>query len=366
MRRGAALALVLVLAGCTGQDVSESVVPGETWDRVEPAEAGFDPQLLAEAEDVFEENNSTCFALVKDGRLVHEATWDLEAETPQPVFSVTKSFTSVLVGIAEGDGLLSLDDPVADHVPEWRGTASESVTIRDILANVSGRRWDSHTDYTQLILTVEDKTEFAVGLDQEAEPGTVWRYNNAAIQVLSAVLREVTGMEPAEFARTRLFEPLGMSHTRWLADDAGHTMVFGGVESTCQDVARLGLLMMRDGRWGDEQVVPESFVRAAVGEPSSSLNAAYGLLWWINAEGQQTEGLGIAVGGPERTYTGRLAQMAPPDTFWALGLGTQFMVVMPSEGVVAVRLGAGPADPGFNPTNLTYGILAAQTPSGAG
>jgi S1-C subfamily serine protease len=82
------------------------------------------------------------------------------------VASVTKSVTSTLVGIAADEGALSLDDRVSSYVPEWRGTRSEAVTIRDLLSNSSGRHWDLATDYGEMVLRADDKTSFAIDLDQ--------------------------------------------------------------------------------------------------------------------------------------------------------------------------------------------------------
>ena len=85
-------------------------------------------------------------------------------------------------------------------LPRWRR--------RDLLANVSGRHWDFVSDYQQLALAASDKTAYAIGLAQDARPGTVWRYNNAAIQTLDEVLTKATGTKPSVYARKKLLDPL--------------------------------------------------------------------------------------------------------------------------------------------------------------
>ncbi|WP_262850394.1 serine hydrolase domain-containing protein [Mumia quercus] len=339
-------------------------VPGDDWARTDPEAAGFDPAALRALDAELEASRSSCVAVVRDGELVHEASFgDADSTTMGPAFSVTKSLTSVLVGIAADEGLLDLDDRASRYVRAWKGTPAARVTIRDLLANVSGRHWDFVTDYQQMALAARDKTAFAVGLAQDARPGTVWRYNNAAIQTLDEVLTVATGRTPREYAREKLLDPLGMSRTYWGEDPAGNTTMFSGVNSSCLDLARLGLLMMRDGRWGDRQIVSPSYVEQATGRSSSRLNAAYGLLWWVNRKGPvlgtrtATGGGAAASSSPE----GRLAPRVPKDAFWALGLGNQVVAVVPSEGIVAVRMGAVPRDPqAVSPDTFTRAVLDAR------
>ena len=335
--------------------------PGDEWPTTTPEEAGLDPDavaaLLAEAEAA----GSHCVAVVRDGELVVEASWPGPDAEPREVFSITKSLTSVLVGIAERDGLLSVTDPVARYVPEWAGTPSAEVTIEHLLANVSGRRWDLATDYGAMALGAEDKTTFAVGLGQQHEPGTVWAYNNSAIQVLSRVIEEATGVDAAEYAEREVFGPLGMADSELARDAAGNPTTFMGLQSTCTDLARLGQLMLLEGRWGDEQVLSPDFVARAT-SPSTELNAAYGWLWWVNGDGPIAGPRLATTGeaGDDGSLEGPLVPEAPADTFWALGLHDQVMAVVPAHGIVAVRLGPAPppAHP-FGVQQLTAGVLAA-------
>ncbi|MFD1825080.1 MULTISPECIES: serine hydrolase domain-containing protein [Mumia] len=325
------------------------VVPGDDWATIDPVTAGFDPAALRALDRDQAAAGSSCVVVTRDGALVHEATFgDADRDSTGPAFSVTKSFTSVLVGIAADEGLLELDDRASAYVRAWRGTPAARVTIRDLLANVSGRHWDFATDYQQMAIAARDKTAFSIALAQDARPGTVWRYNNAAIQTLDEVLQVATGKNPREYAQEKLLGPLGMSRTSWSEDAAGNTLMFSGVDASCLDLARLGLLMMRDGRWDERQVVSSAYVEQATGRSSSPLNAAYGLLWWVNRKGpvhgaRTASGAGADAG--EAPTRSRLAPHAPKDAFWALGLGSQIVAVVPSDGIVAVRMGAAPQDP---------------------
>lgn len=279
--------------------------------------------------------------MVRDGKLVKDWNWDMARLGAREVFSVTKSVTSALVGIAVGDGALGLDDRVSDYIPQWRDTESADVTVRHLLANDSGRFWSEDSDYVQLVRSSR-RTAYAVGLDQQHEPGTSWAYNNAAIQVLDAVLAQATGMPTDEFAAERLFGPLGMERTRLTRDASGRgTSVFFGMRTSCLDLARFGQLYLDGGKVDGERILPSEFVRASVGRPSTELNAAYGLLWWLNRRGElrgSTDDLDAA-GQPVAHHVGRLAPFAPADIYAALGLGGQVLLVDPGSNTVVVRLG---------------------------
>lgn len=364
MRRVAAvLATVLVVAACTGgvsPPKKHGPDPGAEWPRARPAQVGFKPQALAAMDRGLKASNSSCFAVIRDGKVVHDSYWrGSDAKTPGPVFSITKSFTSVLVGIAVDHGDLSLDDRASKYIPEWRGTPSAKVTIGELLSNSSGRHWDVSSDYEHMVFSEPDKTSYAIGLGQDAPPGTVWVYNNSAIQTLQAVLKKATGTEPADYGRKHIFEPLGMTHSSWGTDEAGNSMTFSGVSTTCLDLARFGQLMLNRGKWHGQQIVSSTYVKGATGGASTKLNAAYGLLWWVNDKGH-VQGADAALDGGVQQQLGgkRLARRAPKDSFWALGAGRQILAVIPSRNIVAVRMGVAPRDPELvTPNSFTGDVV---------
>lgn len=305
-----------------------------------PAALGVDPQRLAALASEAEDAGSSCFVVLRRGTIVGEWYWRGATPTSRrEVFSVTKSVTSTLVGIAADDGLLRVDQPAADHIPSWRGTDAAAVTIGNLLSNDSGREWSATSDYSALI-KAPDRTAYAVALSQQHPPGEVWAYNNAAIQTLDAVLTSATGQRTSEFARQRLFGPLGMRHTRMTPSGDGTNLAFG-LQSTCVDLARFGLLFAQGGTFEGQQVVSSSWVTAATGAPSQSLNAAYGYLWWLNREGTLRTPLDEidALGAPVDPKQGRIVPSAPSDLFAALGFGGQVVLVHPASETVVVRLG---------------------------
>lgn len=303
--------------------------PSPDWEVVDPAEAGLDVAVLDELAGRAERGGAACLVLVSDGVIVGEWYWlDTGPDDPAEAWSVTKSITAFLVGIAEEQGHLTLDQPASDFVDEWVGTPSEAVTIRQLLANDSGRFHSFESDYVQLASVEEDKTGYAIGLDQQHDPGTHWEYNNAAIQVLEAVLERATGTDVAAFASEHLFEPIGMESTSLTTDPAGNTLVFMGAQMTCRDMARFGLLTLRDGEWMGEQIVPAEFVAEAT-RPSTDLQPTYGLLWWLEG-GDGEEATGAA--GQDEVGGGDVVAHN------ALGLGGQFVSVLPDHDLVMTRL----------------------------
>jgi CubicO group peptidase (beta-lactamase class C family) len=218
------------------------------------------------------------------------------------------------------------------------------VTIKDLLSNDSGRHYDFATDYTSMAVEARDKTAASVALGQDAPPGTIWAYNNSAIQTLSRVLEVATGMSPSDYAEQKLFAPIGMEHSTMRKDASGHTMTFMGLASTCLDMARFGYLILREGNWGGTQVVPQAWVKEAT-NTSQELNDAYGYLWWLNRSGHLVNPLQPTTGQEGTEQPDRQMVPGAPETmFWALGLGNQIIAIDPGTDTVVVRLG-GPRAP---------------------
>lgn len=348
---GAALA-GLLLAGCGSSatppvagDLTErapsTVGEVDGWPTASPKAMGFRAARLTELVREAKALDSTCYAVVRKGRLVGDWNWGTRRIAPREVFSVTKSVTSALVGIAVRDGSLELGDRVSRYVRTWRGTDSAAVTVRDLLSNDSGRFWSLQTDYVTLGQAA-NRTKYAVGLDQQHPPGSAWAYNNAAIQVLDRVIARATGTPTLEFAAERLFEPLGMTHTRMTRDTSERsTNTYFGLQTTCLDLARFAQLYLRDGAGPEGRILPRAYVDRSVGEPSTRHNAAYGYLWWLNRYGALRGPIDPVDedGQPVEPREGRLVPGAPAALYSASGLGGQIAMVDPRSRTIVVRLG---------------------------
>jgi CubicO group peptidase (beta-lactamase class C family) len=316
----------------TRNGARDSVCPDPEWTVASPEAHDLDSILLEEAADFAEDHASNCFVVTRDGVIVGEWYWnDWGPTTEQNVFSVTKSITSTLVGIAQERGELDITEKASEYITEWVGTASEDVTIQNLISNDSGRHWDLITDYVQMAMLAEDKTAVAIGLGQQYPLGTVWNYNNSAIQTLEHILNMATGEDVADYADEVLFGPLGMASS-YGRDAAGNPMTFAGAECSCRDLARFGTLYLRRGRWGGgRQIVPEDWVDESV-RPSTPLNSAYGYMWWLNRDGHWVESL-------HEEGDGKPLPGLPENVFRASGAFNQIVFIDPGTGIVFTRIG---------------------------
>jgi CubicO group peptidase (beta-lactamase class C family) len=321
-----ALRTAVLLGGLLASCGELAGAPGATaedwsWRTTTPEEARVSSDVLTRLSEIAEAGASDCLLVTRHGRIVGEGYWKATGRYHErEAYSVTKSVASTLVGIAQAQGRLDIEQRASDFITEWKGTPSEEITIRNLLSNDSGRYQTSDSDYRELTALQDDKTGYAIGLEQQHEIGTVWVYNNAAIQVLDAVLERATGMPTHEFARQYLFEPMGMT-SRIVRDNVGNTLTFMGAQMSCRDMARFGLMHLHDGVWNGRQIVPAEWVAEAT-RPSTTLNPGYGYLWWIH-----------------------------PRSYSAQGAGGQLVVVVPEDGLVVTRLGD-LRGPGFDQTTF--------------
>jgi CubicO group peptidase (beta-lactamase class C family) len=183
----------------------------------------------------------------------------------------------------------------------------------------------------------------------------VWRYSNHTVQVIEAVLRNATGMAPDAYAEQHLWAPMGIKAT-WARDKTGHPAMYMNVKASCRDHARLGYLYLRDGCWKGKRLLPDGWVSKATGA-SSEHNHGYGWWWWRNGGEPVLDSVDF------KLKKGRLHPFAPKDAFCAVGLGNQFVEVVPSLDLVVVRIGVAPPDDPkllFKPKKL----IAAMTADG--
>lgn len=331
------------------------------WETVDPADVGLDAAVLDDLAATAEANESTCLLVVRHGRIAGEWYFnDGAADQAQEVFSATKTYTAVLVGIAQDDGLLDIEDPAADYIEEWQGTDSEAVTVRNLLSNDSGRSWSLQQDYSQLI-GEKDKTDFAIGLGQDHAPGEFWAYNNAAIQTLDRVISDATGTPTGEFGDTELLEPLGMDDSTFTVDDEDQALTFMGLQSTCRDMARFGQLLLHDGAWDQQQIVSAEYLGEAT-TPSQELNEGYGYLTWLNVTGHLAGAVSPVDASEEaERQEAQLVPDAPEGLFWALGLGGQIIQVDKDTDTVVVRLGSATLNPTFGNADTARVVTEAVT-----
>jgi CubicO group peptidase (beta-lactamase class C family) len=309
--------------------------PVPDWSVGTPAEHGMDPVKLEAAAAVAEQEGSYCLLVLRHGVLISEQYWKgHDKTTPEKSWSIAKSYTSALVGIALDRGdIQSLDQSVADYVPEWKGTEREAITIKHLLSMTSGLKWDAFQDYVSMVVLSQDHTKFAVDLALDKEPGTTWTYHNGAVQVFERVFRNATGETIEMYAQKYLWSKLGTTAS-WAHDPAGNPTAYASVLASCRDHARMGYLYLHGGQWAGEQVISSDWIKSTL-TPSQPLNRAYGYLWWLNGETPAIDAMMAA-------WPDRMVPFAPADLFAMRGFGNQFVDVIPSLDLMVVRFGPDP------------------------
>ena len=246
------------------------------WQAVNPAALGVDAEALKLHGDLCTRTGADACLVVYKGKIVQERYYRTY-RAPAMAMSSTKSITGILVGMLIDDGKIKgPDEPVCTYVKQWCSGQKGKVTLRHLMSMTSGLP----RMFSEGVGSVGDKDPFVIGLSPAAEPGTVWAYSNEGVQLLSPILDRAAGEPIQEYARKRLFEPLGMRGTRLHLDEKGHAWTYADMETTPRDFARVGLLMLNRGVWQGKRIVSESWVRQLT-TPSQTLNPGYGLLWWL-------------------------------------------------------------------------------------
>ncbi|MFJ7187577.1 serine hydrolase domain-containing protein [Streptomyces bacillaris] len=305
--------------------------------------------------DLHARTRTTGFAVVHRGRLVHE-TYPGRFAGPDrrfQLFSLTKSVTSALVGIALEEGAIgSTDDKAVTYCPELAGSAFDGPTVGDLLHMSSGAGGeedyeDPDAPVNRLMRAVAGQggtvLEAVRSVRPHSTPGTRFNYSTLDTQVLGWVLEAATERTLAQYAAERLWGPIGAEYDAYYALSRGvpRTAVGGGsFNATVRDMARFGLLMARGGRWGGEQVVPQRWVERSRGAGLPHLEGGalgeaypahygYSNQWWT-------------LGGPHRAFTG-------------LGIYGQFLWVDPEADAVVVKTSAWPVadDPALDGETAT-------------
>ncbi|WP_236199329.1 serine hydrolase domain-containing protein [Pseudomonas pseudonitroreducens] len=275
--------------------------------------------------------------VIRDGQLIYERyAGPTSAQTPHLAWSMSKSVMASVLGVAFGEGKFQLDDPVARHYPAFAD--HPDIKMRDLLHWASGLAWQEEYEYAPVRSSVvamlytrgrDDMAKFTAGFPADAEPGKRFRYSSGDSNVLSATLKQMVGKDYANYPWTALFEPLGIQSAVWERDASGTFVGSSYAYMTARDMARIGLLMERDGRWKDRQLLPQDWMKFVLApfpeyqpDPKKPNEAVPGGQWWLN-----------------RPVAGALAPWpdAPEDTFAALGHWGQALYVIPEQKLVIVR-----------------------------
>jgi CubicO group peptidase (beta-lactamase class C family) len=361
MQFSRSIVAIALSAGCNRAQVvapladsGAAYVPTAAWRSADPGAAGFDAaKITAFGNDIAGGRFGTIdgVVIVRFGHVVHEqyrAGWTpTRTHTLQ---SVSKSVTSLLYGIVSAREGAQLDRKVVDVFSRYapianRDANKDSLRLRDLfMMRTSMDYWEQpypQSPHDSLNRSTGDWTRFILDRRMTGTPGTTWAYNSGAAILVCSAIRELTGEAVPTFARRELFAPIGITSDSWFVSPFdGLPHCGGGLNLSPPDLARIGYLVLRRGKWGEKQIVPESWIDA-MAQPYSSgsslifseYGSKYGYFWWLFPATPGGAGAEVIAGS---------------------GSGGQWLFVVPSKDlVVAVAASSGDG------LGLLYAVLAA-------
>jgi CubicO group peptidase (beta-lactamase class C family) len=304
--------------------------PTQGWQRSTPEAQGIDSNWLAYAMETIRYRHLPVHSLLieRHGSIVLDAYFQPFADNQlHDVASVTKSVISTLVGIAQSkQQFAALDTPVLSLLSQQAQANPDirkaHLTLAHLLSMTSGLDC-SDKDGQNFLQQMEQSphwTNFALGRDETAWPGTSFNYCAVNMELVSAALSRQTGTSAAAFAQRELFNPLGIRYVYWPTDGDGISHGFADLRMQPRDMAKLGYLWLHKGLWEDKQLVPAAYLDSALSPHADvSTNVKYGYGLWLYPNGRA----------------------GCPAHFEANGNGGQRITVIPSKDLVVVITGAG-------------------------
>jgi len=297
-------------------------------------EVGLDRQIITELVDSIKTGfypNRHSLLIYKDDKLVledyfsgHDEIWGTDIGMVQyndtllhDMRSVSKSVVSACIGIAIYQGKIkSVDQPIFDFFEDYKqynNQGREALTIKHLLTMTSGLKWNEDIPYSNpenseiQMNRSGDVTGYVLSRELTSEPGTVWQYNGGTTELLAEIIKRVSGINIHEFAKVFLFKPLGISKSKWtISRYTNSPAAASGLRLTSRDMLKFGILYLREGQWGRQQIVPKAWVIESLTSHIDRPNGGgYGYQFWILQYELQGKTLTIpaAVGnGDQRIY----------------------------------------------------------------
>jgi len=313
------LSLAVVCIGLLVCHVSSTEFPGVHWTRNTPEQQGVDSAKLKAAIDHTGRagTETYCSAVTRNGILIGDHYWMGGANSEHIVWSVSKAWMATLIGTAERDRKFNSTELMGKWIPEWAGNPkTNGIRMEEIMRHCSGRYYDPATDFVTPQLQT-DQTKFAVGLSQQHAPGTVDQYNQMAYQTLQQVFEKGTGLGIQAASQKEFYGPMQFeSKSYWQMNGfftgvpQKHPLVYGGLTTSCLDLARFGLLWLNHGKWKNYTVFTEEWFTKAMAQPTYPF-------------------------GPGRRY----GNWGTGADIRSVGFGKQVVMFNPKTNIVATRLG---------------------------
>lgn len=297
-------------------------------------------------EYVFSQSFSTdAFLVFKNGRIVYEKyAHGFTGETPHPLWSISKSISMAIFGIAEADGKISTEDAVLKWFPDANPKIWGDVKLSHLLSMTSGVSWNEAYERNPLASSVvsllykessfRSVAAYRLNHGKKVSPaGERFNYSSGDTNLAMAALKKALGTEADNFPWDRLFSPLGISSFTLLQDGAGTFIGSSYGVCSAHDLLKFGQLFLNDGIWDGKRVLSSEWIKKAY-TPNSAFSElrlnhrpmeGYGMGWWLNTPIPTAQ-------------LGKEIQQAPVDTFSAQGHYGQYLFVIPSKKLVIIRL----------------------------
>ncbi len=330
------LSFSLLISGCSKDDNTNQPLPdtmyfppvsGNEWETVSVADLSWNQNAVQPLKDFLIQKNTMAFMILVNGRIVMEEYFN--GHTPSAGWewnSAGKTLVATTTGIAQQEGLLSINDKASDFLGTgWTNMslAKENlITVRNLLTMTSGI-----DDANQLVIKPN--------LTYVADAGTRWAYGNV-FQKLTDVVSVAGNTDFETYFNEKLKNKTGMDGY-W-----NFGTIFTIYHSTARSMARFGILALNKGKWNNEQIVDEQFFTESI-NTSQNINPSYGYLWWLNGK------TSYMIPGEQTVYQGFLVPDAPADMYAAMGAKDQRLYVIPGKKMIIIRMGnaSDPANPNF-------------------
>jgi CubicO group peptidase (beta-lactamase class C family) len=272
--------------------------------------------------------------IVYKGKLIAERyAEDVNKNTPLLSWSMAKSITSLQVALLVKAGKLELLDKA--EVPQWQGTNDPraSITLDQLMRMSSGLAFNEtygiNTDVSRMLSTEANAAEYAASKPLEYDPDTHWSYSSGTSNIISGIIkRAIEGdfQQYYEYTQQALFKPLGIQSAIFETDASDTFIGSSYFYATARDWAKLGQLLLQNGQWNNQQIIPENWVAySSTATKTSTLNK-YGAQFWLNRS-------------PDTKGQSSIWPTAPQDAYYMGGYQGQYVIIIPSEDLVIVRFG---------------------------
>src|SRR5438270_1550075 len=299
------------------------------------------PGNCARAAAYSEKNRGFSMLVMQNGKTVFEHYANGGGpEMRCKIFSGTKSFWGIAALCAARDGLIKLDDRVADTIAEWKTDSRKSqITIRQLLNQTDGIEPAPHLHSD----SIRDRDAVSVQLPLVASPGSAFAYGPSHLQIFNEVLRrELNGSSTIAYIEGNVLSPLGLTSLEFKKDGRGDPLPASGFELSAREWARFGELVIGHGNYHGKQIVPANLLGQAL--TGSSTNPSYGLTLWLNRQAPNAREIDYEKELDLKWQSARwfgicICRAAPPDMVVALGSNYQRLFIIPSMNALIVRQG---------------------------